>query len=364
MADRTPLRFDSPLPRWLASLPPAAWCAALYGAAAESRSSRFDRQPHLLEKINAPVISIGGIRAGGTGKTPAVMLIAEILKNLGCTVAVLSRGYKRSGSGPQRIAPDENVRWELIGDEPAMIRGRIPGIWLGIGADRFGNARILRDKIGDSAVFLLDDGFQHRRLHRDLDIVCIHESILSDRLIPQGFLREPLQSLSRAHVFFLIASEDRVDRIKEVGKKLADIFPAAGQFLLVHQVIGWVNFHTGAQTTSLPCEHPLALCGIARPERFFSMVDSMGIKPCRTVTFPDHFHYAEYHIRPLRELYSQGLITTEKDAVRLRGLSNIPEERSWYLKIQLKFAENESLHRFHHYIRSIDFPLLKGGLGS
>ncbi|MBN1308215.1 MAG: tetraacyldisaccharide 4'-kinase [Chitinispirillaceae bacterium] len=349
---RPPLSFDSPLPQWLADSPAAAGAASLYRTAVRLRNGWYDLRRTRV--INRPVVSIGGIRAGGSGKTPAVMLIAGILRHLDYQVAVLSRGYKRTGRSSLLLAPGETAPWEFIGDEPAMIRAACPQVFLGIGADRYRNAALLQKKMEARSMFLLDDGFQHRAMHRNLDIVCIHESILSDRLLPQGWLREPVAALVRAHLFFLICAEGGIGRMIEVGKRLSGRFPAIEQFLLIPKKEGWVHMASGKITDSPPFKSPVAFCGIARPDRFFNLLSASGVNPCKKVAFPDHYRYTEYDFSSLRELYSHGLITTEKDAVRLRDMPNIPGERLWYVKVRLQFAENKSLHRFSHYIKSID----------
>lgn len=351
----TPLSFDSPLPRRLAESFAATAAASLYGTIVAYRNRYYDwRRSGHTTKIKRPVISIGGIRAGGSGKTPAVMLLAGFLQQLDYEVAVLSRGYKRSVRSPLQVAPGEPVPWKHIGDEPAMIRLACPHVWLGIGSSRSLNAKLLLPRMGERSLFLLDDGFQHRTLHRDLDIVCIHETIFSDRLLPQGFLREPIEVLSRAHIFFLIAAEHRIGPIREVGERLKEQFPAIDQFILIEKKEGWVNLKSGETAQSLPCQTPVAFCGIARPERFFESITACAITPCRKITFPDHYTYTENDFFPMRELYSNGLITTEKDAVRLRELQGIEAEKIWYLKIRLQFSENDSLGKFQHYITNID----------
>jgi tetraacyldisaccharide 4'-kinase len=233
-----------------------------------------------------------------------------------------------------------------------MIRKACPEVLLGIGADRIGNAAILRTRMSERSVFLLDDGFQHRKLHRDIDIVCIHDSLFNDRLLPQGYLREPVSSLKRADVFFLICSEQRLEPMKKVAEQLKDRFPEVKQFLLNQCVAGWVNTRTGTLTASPPFSRPVVLSGIARPHRFLSLLSASGITPVKTLFFPDHHPYTEYDILSLRELYSHGLVTTEKDAIRLQNLSAVPEKGLWYLKMRLKFTENDSLDCFHHYIKS------------
>jgi tetraacyldisaccharide 4'-kinase len=353
---RSSIEVSGPLPRWCASLPVTALASLLYGAVVQARNRWYDRNPERSVKVSCPVISIGGIRAGGSGKTPVVMLLVDLLLQRGRTVAVLSRGYKRHGTAPLLLAPDEQASWRLLGDEPAMIRRAYPQTWLGIGADRCSNAAKLEKRMGSGAVVLLDDGFQHRRLRRDCDIVCIHEELFSDHLLPRGYLREPLSGLHRASLLFLVGTRERIDALYSVGKKLTKLFPELPQFLLLQEFAGWVNVTDGTITQTLPFEHPAAFCGIARPHRFFSMLAAKGITPCRKVVFGDHHNYTERDFSLLRKLYSYGLVTTEKDAVRLKELPNLPENRLWYGKMRLTFVENRSLHRFNEYITEVIPP--------
>lgn len=344
--------FDSPLPGWLARCPAVSLAAVLYGTATGFRNNCFDRFSGMRTAVRKPVVSVGGIRAGGSGKTPTVMLLTGLLQEQGYQVGVLSRGFRRRGRKPIHCSPDSTVDWRMVGDEPAMIKNAFPGVWLGIGADRAESAAALQQKMGIRSVFLLDDGYQHRKLHRDVDIVCIHESVLRDRCIPQGYLREPVRALKRADLFFLISSEQEVEQMKEVGSQLKKYFPSTQQFLLTQHVAGWVNTTTGEAADTLPFTNPVVLCGIARPDRFLSLLSASGITPAKTLFYPDHHPYTEYDILSLRELYSQGLVTTEKDAIRMQDLSVVPAEGLWYLKMRLNFRENDSLNRFNHYITS------------
>jgi tetraacyldisaccharide 4'-kinase len=352
--------FESPLPSWLARSPLATLPAGAYGIAVRKRNQRYDSGRKKISHVDRPVVSVGGIRAGGTGKTPSVMFLIEQLSRMHFQTAVLSRGYRRKTNGRRIVTPsDGKVPWEEIGDEPAMIRTAYPDTCLGIGADRYQCAKQLEYHLGKRSVFLLDDGFQHRRFHRNVDIVCIHESIFSDRLLPQGYLREPLSALARADVLFLTGSESQLSVMRELSVKLAIVFPKAEQFILLQKVAGWVHMESGEISDTIPCRHPAAFCGIARPERFFSFLPSIGVQPSKNIAFSDHYRYRECDILSLRELYSQGLVTTEKDIVRLKGVPSVPVEKVWYLKIRLDFAENESFDRFSHYIKpklDIFFP--------
>jgi tetraacyldisaccharide 4'-kinase len=345
--------FDSPLGFPIAGSPIVSGAALLYRTVIDMRNRFFDRHPGRIVQAGRPVISVGGIRAGGSGKTPATMLLIDCLSPCGYDIAVVSRGYKRKTRKPLLVVPGDRMTWEQIGDEPAMMRNAYPGIWLGIGADRSLSITGLRQRMGKKMLFLLDDGFQHRRLHRDLDIVCIHDSIFADRLLPQGYLREPLESLSRAHVLFLVTSERRIAQMREVGKKLSQRFPSIDQFILINKIEGWVNALTGEMAPKLPFSTPVALCGIARPQRFFESLDEQGVHYCKKMIFPDHYNYREGDFSSFRKLYSQGFVTTEKDIVRLKSKKMIPLERLWYLKMRLHFAENDSSDRFNNYIKGI-----------
>lgn len=352
--------FQSPLPSWLARSPLATVLAGVYGAAVRNRNQGYDSGRKKISRINRPVLSIGGLRAGGTGKTPSVMFLIEQLTGMHIQAAVLSRGYHRKTQGQRIVTPEDGeVVWEEVGDEPAMLRTAYPDISLGIGIERYQSAKQLEHYLDNRSVFLLDDGFQHRRFHRDIDIVCIHESIFSDRLLPQGYLREPLSALVRADILFLIGTKFQLPAMRELGRKLAKSYPHAEQFILLQKMAGWVHMESGEISDTIPCKHPIAFCGIARPERFFSFLASIGVQPSKNIAFSDHYRYRECDILSLRELYSQGLVTTEKDIVRLKGVPSVPVEKVWYLKIRLDFAEKESSDRFSHYIKpklDIFFP--------
>lgn len=344
--------FESPLPPWMAKTPFAAIAGGLYEAVIEHRNRRFDRNhAALITTAAAPVISIGGIRAGGTGKTPSTMLVTDLLLRMGKDVAVLSRGYGRKNRENQIVSPHEACRWESVGDEPAMMHAASPELWLGIGADRSENAASLIHSMGERAVFIMDDGFQHRQLHRNLDIVCIHESVFEDRMIPCGYLREPVTGLARASLFFCITDEGSQQKMGRVCDELRRRFPATPLIMLENRFEGWVNAATGEITGRPDVKEPVALCGIARPGRFFDLLNRQGIMCTLKKTFPDHYIYRESDITALQKLYSQGFITTEKDMVRLAGFSFLPKELVWYSKIRLQVSEKDSLDTLNHYIK-------------
>lgn len=345
--------FDSPLPDWLSNTFPVKAATKLYSSVIRYRNNRYERDLSLSFKTNRKVISVGGIRAGGTGKTPAAIMVGQCLESKGLPFAFLSRGYKRKEKEYRIILPNEKTDWEQIGDEPAMIHDQLPQSWLGIGPDRVRNAQSLSEITPKETVFILDDGFQHRRLKRDLDIVCINESTLNDRLLPQGYLRENISSLQRAHVLFLTGSADRCSALESVMAKLQTMFPHLHSFIIIHEPQFWKNVKTGEISQNLPLENPVAICGIANPQRFFEILDTQGIEPCEKKIFPDHYNYTEHDIRSMHKLYSSGIVTTEKDMCRLQKFNVVMDFEFWYLKIRSKFLNADSLNRFNKLLDKI-----------
>jgi tetraacyldisaccharide 4'-kinase len=239
------IKTSSPLPDYIADSPVVRFAAFVYRAAVSTRNRWYDAIASASKKADYPVISIGGIRAGGTGKTPSTILVASLIQEARYTPAKLSRGYRRVSKGLKLIAPSEAVDWKVIGDEPAMIRNAVPECWMGISADRVIAVRSLQKVVPATTVFLLDDGFQHRKLYRNLDIVCLHENTLEENMIPLGYLREPLSALNRAHVAFLIGETEKTSRLKTVLEKK---YPNLNLFELLYKPQGYV--HAGTRTFS------------------------------------------------------------------------------------------------------------------
>jgi tetraacyldisaccharide 4'-kinase len=343
----------SPLPGFLARSFATRLVAACYGAAVALRNAAFDRLPSLSQATQRPVISIGSIRAGGTGKTPLALRTGKYLLSKGCAVAFLSRGYGRKDRAVRIVKPHETVSWELIGDEPHLLHERLPESWLGIGADRRTAAAALVKQLPPRAAFVLDDGFQHRGLRRDLDIICLPGSLLCDRLLPQGYLREPVASIARSHAIVVIGSADTAATLKEQCRQLSARFPTIPVLLMFQEMGQWVNAGSGATASRPPIENPFLVCGIARPERFIAMVLKSGITPCGQEIFPDHHCYGTNDFIKTRKLYSNGIITTEKDAVRLKKLGVVPAHAIWYLSIGLRFADTGYERRFDSLIDKI-----------
>jgi tetraacyldisaccharide 4'-kinase len=324
--------------------------SALYCCAVSVRNFLFNRFTFFSHDAGRPVVSIGGINAGGTGKTPLAMLVGAHLVKCGSEVAFLSRGYGRKIKNTVICRPHSVAEWENVGDEPAMLHGNLPQSWLGIGAGRVATVRKMLSQLSVKAVFVLDDGFQHRQLKRNIDILCVPDDVLADSLLPAGSLREPVSAMKRAQVICVTGSADSAAALEKT--KTAIIARCKHALVLVlHQVpAGWVNAPTGAVHNELPLKKPILLCGIARPQRFTSLVQSLGVTPAREVLCNDHHEFTAREIQGLCKDGFDGILTTEKDAFRLHTLNLVNCPDIWYLKTGLHFPDQNSKNAFFSHL--------------
>jgi len=272
--------------------------AGLYGGVAGLRNALFDRGVLSARRLKQSVVSVGNLSAGGSGKTPFVIALGELLKARGIRFDVLSRGYGRETRGVLTVKADGKAA--EFGDEPLLIARRL-GVPVVVGESRYAAGRVAEQKI-DSQLHILDDGFQHRSLVRDFDIVLMAERDFGDTLLPWGRLREPLSSLARADAVVLPAalqvdhSALRQKPIWRIERKLA--------------------------VAKAPAT-PIVFCGIARSEQFFQQVRAAGIVAAAEVEFRDHHAYDRSDVQRLiamrSELRAGGFLTTEKDAVNLES---------------------------------------------
>jgi tetraacyldisaccharide 4'-kinase len=330
--------------------------AVLYGAVVRTRNFVYDALPRLSKNPGKPTISIGGIHAGGTGKTPMALLVGRRLSDQGSEIAFLTRGYKRKLKTPVISAPQTMDSWETVGDEPALLHRELPESWLGVGPDRCLSARRLSGKLGTSSLFILDDGFQHRRIRRDCDIVCLPPNPFADHLLPRGMLREPLSALRRCTALCLIGAPDDQTKLMDSKIKLQLLFPNIPVFILYQEPESWVNLKTGARCRELRLSNPIALCGIARPERFIFLIKKMGVLPVAQSIFKDHHVFTAQEIASVVERTGAGgIVTTEKDAIRLKTLKLADCVDIWYLKIDLHFQDHCSQKAFFGVIEAIPY---------
>jgi len=275
--------------------------SALYGAGIGLRNALYDRGTVAAQHLHAPVVSVGSISAGGAGKTPFLIMLGELLKRQGVAFDVLSRGYGRKTKGVRLV--DSAGSAQEFGDEPLLIARRL-GVPVVVGEDRYEAGRLAEQKFGLQA-HLLDDGFQHRKLARDFDIVLLTERDLRDSLLPAGRLREPLSSLARASSLVFM-----------------DDASSAGIAIRAGQLEWRVSRGIVPPQTKEAC---FAFCGVARPERFFYDLGIAGVQVTGTRAFRDHHAYTAQDVE---SLYRQGqqsgaaaFVTTEKDAVNLGEFS-------------------------------------------
>jgi tetraacyldisaccharide 4'-kinase len=271
--------------------------AAMFGFGVRVKNTFYDRGVFRAQKLQGPVISVGNLSVGGSGKTPFVLMLGELLKARGIQFDILSRGYGRKTHGVALVDPSGSP--QQFGDEPLLMARRL-GAPVIVGERRYEAGVFAEQKFGPQ-FHLLDDGFQHRTLARDFDIVLLTSEDARDRLLPTGRLREPLTSLCRADAVVLTD----------------DASPAGLEGKLVWQV------QRGILPSNIP-PRPVIFCGIARPRNFVSQLRAVGIEPVAEKFYRDHHPYTQQDIQELLEIRRQndagGFVTTEKDAINLGPL--------------------------------------------
>lgn len=274
-----------------------------------ARNARYDSGRAPVQRLGLPVISVGNLSVGGSGKTPFVQTLGWWLRAQGIGYDVLSRGYGRSSHGVLRVDPAGPA--SLYGDEPLLLARTLEApVYVGESRYEAGLAAEAAEGRGmqlhgtppqRTRVHILDDGFQHRQLHRDFDIVLLGHGDLRASLLPFGRLREPLSALGRASA--VVAPEDLAALLAEPN---------------VWHIRRRLVLHEPVAT------RPLAFCGLAQPRQFWQSLNDIGIYPVGTYAFGDHHRYNAKDIALLKRLARQhdanGFVTTEKDRVKLDGL--------------------------------------------
>jgi 3-deoxy-D-manno-octulosonic-acid transferase len=300
-------------------------------------------------KLPRPVISIGGLSMGGAGKTSFTVWLAQRLAERGYRPAVLLRGYRRRGGAePVALAPKAQAPVEITGDE-AQIHLRAGVAVVGIGRDRAKAGAIALERFQPD-LFLLDDGFQHARLDRDLDIVLVDALDPGDEVFPLGRLREPLSALSRAGVIVISHSEalphtGAVERLIRRYNQDAPVHRAR------RRPKAWVEAASGARRPAIepPFARPAAFCGLGQPASFWRSLDALGLRTVWRAEYPDHHRYRVEELCAIVERArgsgADALVTTEKDLVNLpegwqAQLEGLP---LYWLETELEVEEAESL---------------------
>ncbi len=315
----------------------------LYGLAMFTRAWLYSTGIKRSCKLNIPVISIGNLTMGGTGKTPMVMHIARLLIRHGKKPAIVSRGYGgKSKNAINIVSKGHHVLMNAAeaGDEPVLLANtlKIPVL---TGPQRILTGRyIAKNKMAD--ILLMDDGYQHLALHRDINIALFaaHELLGNGWVFPGGQLREPISSLKRAHCFVITGVTDRnKNQVSTFSKKMQKSYPAIPIFKGSYQALALINRRNASQKLDYLTGVPLlAFCGIAKPHSFFDILDS---NPKITIKlrqiFADHHLYQETDLTSLcqkaKKIGCKAMVTTEKDMVKLKDIDT--QMPIWALQVEL-----------------------------
>jgi tetraacyldisaccharide 4'-kinase len=328
-------------PLYLLSLP--------YGAAVRLRSRFYSIGLWKTKRLPCPVISVGNITVGGTGKTPLVMALAKGLMERGIPVGVLSRGYKGKKTLGRPVSDGKTISLspEESGDEPFLIAASLKGIPVLVGKDRFVTGQMALQRFRVSGL-LLDDGYQHLQLHRDLNILLIDSRVgFGDfHLLPRGILREPLAHLRRSHLF-LLTKVERLEDCKDLEARIRRIHPSAPMFHSNYKAVGLIGPNgEWEEIESLKGKKVLSLSGIADPGHFSYLLERSGMRVAEEVVFPDHHAYGAGDLTSLLKKVNplEWIVTTEKDMVKLRKLKieGLPIRA---LRIEVSLWEEEAFFK-------------------
>ncbi len=283
--------------------------------------------------LNLPVISIGNLTLGGTGKTPIAIWLAEKLASNGIRPAVSIRGYRSRSENKLTVLTGESGTADpgLVGDEAALIAQRLKSIPVLVGKDR-GRSGAKARELG-AQVLILDDGFQHLKLGRNLDLVLVdgRNSPAKERMFPRGKLREPVSSLRRADLIIITRAQDSIERLE---RELKSFQPDSSVFKMRYRVI---------EDDKISGKNVFAFAGIADPEQFFELAQSLPVTLAGKKAFSDHHYYQDFELKGLAEEAKKNnaelLLTTEKDLVRIRNFKTEIPIRA--LKVEPDFFGDE-----------------------
>lgn len=323
----------------------------IYTLVTKIRNWFFDKNIFLATKVNAKVISVGNLTVGGSGKTPATMMIAEALKAKGRKVGLLSRGYGRNSYGYVYVSDGNkiNVTVDESGDEMYFMADELK-VPTAVAENRVeGAQQLIKDSKVDTII--LDDAFQHRWIYRDVDVVIIDQKFLvkagqmEQQMLPLGLMREPFDSLERANIIII---NRKFLESAEIPVKLKKHFMNKKVFTGYYQPVGFfdVKTHHFFDMSEFQGQKSLVVCGIARPYSFLNVLENNKIDITNKMIFDDHKNYYLKEVQDIRKKFydtnSYSVLTTQKDAVKFTKYSKeLDDIDIFYLKIELKLDDRK-----------------------
>lgn len=346
-----------PVPCWARAATWPLWLASHgYRAAAAAHRAGYEFGLRRRRRLPCPVVSIGNLTVGGTGKTPLTEWTAHWLQRQGWRVAVLSRGYGgTAGEQPEVVSTGDGpiTGWRTVGDEAYLLATRLPGVPVVAGRNRFASGAYACEKFG-AQVLVLDDGFQHHGLHRDCDIVLIDaiSPFGHGALLPRGTLREPLHALRRAQVIVLSRVETAGDAVQGLSLRIRRHAQRQPIYHMAVNPDALYRHDTGCSVdlSWLSDRRVCAFAGLGNPQAFAASLTRCGAHVAAFLSFPDHHPYTSDDWRAIQDTArregTEMLITTEKDVVRL--------EPSWLLaapvyslRIRVEIASHDPPFTLH-----------------
>lgn len=309
--------------------------AKIYSALADLKNTLFEKGILDQVQISAPVISVGNLTVGGTGKTPFVDLIMSYLESKALVVNLISRNYRAESSGIHQVNPSRQDAGFFFGDEPTLLAKKHPLSRVFIGPRKAQTLKLAHLQL-PASVYVVDDGFQHRDLARDLDFVLVDatEAVENYECLPLGMAREAWSGLSRAHAVILTKTEQvHLDQVSSLTARVRQVF--SGPVFLTKSELSFPS-EVDPQTARI-----LAVCGIAKPQSFEKAVRDK-FQNVQFQTYPDHYTYSQTDFEELDALSKKFdlILTTEKDFVKLSSFFfQVPVQT---VKLQTRFVAGEN----------------------
>jgi len=323
----------------------------LYSFIVKTRNLLFDKGFLKIKKVPAKIISVGNITVGGSGKTPAVVYLTSLLKRNEIKVGVLSRGYGRATKGYVFVSDGHEVKVNVNkGGDEIILAAEESSVPAAVSENRVTGAnKFLKDVALDAIV--LDDAFQHRWIHRNVDLVIFDQRFLKiagrleQKLLPLGVMREPFSSLDRANI--IVINRKFSEKI-EMPEKLKKYFDGKKVYYAYYKATGFydVKNHKFYDVDEFQGQKSLVVCGVANPHSFYNILRDKGVSTTNKLQFADHKKYTNKEVQLIRKKFydtnAYSVLTTQKDAVKLTNYSlELDDIDIYYLKIELAFEEKE-----------------------